>query len=191
MTHWQNRIIGEGIEAPDQWRDIPDYEGLYQVSAAGEIRRIGTGRGVVRGRVLKQSAHKMGYRAVQLWANNTSRAFLVHRLVCAAFHGPIPPDHEVNHVNGDKTDNRAENLVYVTRIENMRHAFDIGLLNNIGSSNPASKLTEDQVSTIRTLHAEGMGYKNIAKRYGVTWEAVRNIIKGRSWRAQGRAHGEA
>lgn len=171
------------------WRDIPDYEGKYRVSDSGMVMRIGAGTGVTHGRILKQGTHKMGYRIVQLWKNNVGHRFLVHRLVCAAFYGLIPDGYEVNHINGDKADNRVENLEYVTRIENLQHAFDIGLMNNVGSSNPMSKLTEAQVAEIRALHAGGMGYKNIAKQYGVTWEAVRNIIKGRSWKAQGAAHG--
>jgi hypothetical protein len=172
-----------------QWRDVPGYEGKYQVSASGDVRRIGGGGGSKHGRIRKQTDHKAGYKAVSLSSANQGRSFLVHRIVISAFLGPIPDGYEVNHINGVKTDNRIENLEFVTRAENIRHAMDTGLINNIGSDNPTSKLTEAQVAEIRILHAGGTGYKNLGRKYGVSWECIRNIIKGRSWKAQGAANG--
>jgi hypothetical protein len=103
--------------------------------------------------------------------------------VAEAFLGPIPNGREVNHKNGVKTDNRAGNLEYMTRRENLQHAKRLGLLDNEGERNPMAKLTAEQVLQIRSRYrfGGGPGYKALAAEYGVTWEAVRNLIKGQSW----------
>ena len=166
------------------WLSVIGYEGAYEVNNIGEVRRIGKGRGVkTGGRVLKQTNHKQGYKAISLHLHNRCRTFLVHRLVGLTFLGPIPKGHEVNHKDGNKRNNRVENLEYVTRPYNMAHAVIIGTLNNSGANNPSAKLTAEQVKEIRRQYqfGGGPGYKALAGEYGVTWEAIRNIIKRRVW----------
>ena len=166
------------------WQPIIGYEGAYEVNAIGEVRRIGKGRGVkAGGRILKLTDHKQGYKAITLYLRNQGRTFLVHRLVGLTFLGPIPKGHEVNHKDGNKQNNRVENLEYVTRPYNMTHAVIIGTLNNSGANNPSAKLTTEQVKEIRGRYrfGGGPGYKALADEYGVTWEAIRNIIKRRAW----------
>ena len=103
------------------WRDIAGYEGLYQVSNCGRVKSFYRG-----GRILKQSL-KRGYMFVELYLNTNGKIHIVHRLVAQAFI-PNPLNKlEVNHINGIKTDNRVENLEWVTRSENEQHAYDTGL----------------------------------------------------------------
>lgn len=96
------------------WRDISGYEGRYQVSAAGEVRNVRSGR------VLKLTTFSNGYLGVKL--GRASRMHLVHRLVAVAF---VPGDVllQVNHRNGRRTDNRADNLEWVTCSENHQHSY--------------------------------------------------------------------
>lgn len=143
---------------------------------------------MVRGRLKRLSNHSHGYLAVSLHSGNKDRMFLVHRLVVAAFIGPIPPKMEVNHKNGNKKDNRVENLEIVTRQCNIDHAVATGLINNKGSRNMRAVLSEQQVQEIRNAYTEGgkwkggKGYKALAKIYGVSWTSIRQVIKGRTWR---------
>ena len=105
---------------------------------------------------------------------------LVHAIVALAFIGPCPDGHEVNHKNFVKHDNRAENLEYVTRSENLLHRSSAGI--GRGESNGTSKLKRADVVAIRKRHTNGEGYKNLGKAFGVSWECIRNIVKGRVWK---------
>ena len=100
----------------ERWKDIPGYEGLYQVSDQGRVRYKKTGW------ILKQSKSKKGYITVTIKDNSTKVGFRsvgVHRLVYAAFNDPIPEGMEVNHINQKRDDNRLENLNLLTHKENI------------------------------------------------------------------------
>lgn len=107
-----------------EWKPVKDYEGYYEVSNQGEIRRIKAGKGARLGQCLRPKTARNGYREVVLAKDTVKTCKLVHRLVAEAFHGPS--DLHVNHINSDKADNRAENLEWCTRSENMQHAIANG-----------------------------------------------------------------
>ena len=102
----------------EEWRDIPGYEGRYQVSDLGRVR----GR---RGMLAPQSVNS-GYRVLHLYANGR-KIKLIHRLVAEAFCYRPPGATEVNHKNTCKTDNAAVNLEWCDRSTNMCHARDTGV----------------------------------------------------------------
>lgn len=111
-----------------EWRDVPGLEGEYQVNSIGNVRSLDryqvvanrwgtTTRRFLRGKELNLIPHNEGYVTVRIHSKNE----LVHRLVAIAFlTGEIKP--EVNHMNGQRNDNRIENLEYVTPSENQLHA---------------------------------------------------------------------
>lgn len=94
------------------WKDIPGYEGKYQVSNEGRVKS--KYHSIIR----KQWQNKSGYLYVGLKKNGKQSQYRVNRLVYETFIGPIPHSMHVNHINEDKTDNRLENLCLMTPKEN-------------------------------------------------------------------------
>lgn len=121
----------------ENWRDIPGFEGRYQVSDLGRVRSVDrvtrtvakNGREaqrLARGRVLQPGCCR-GYLIVNLSVEGKAKTTAVHLLVARAHLAPQPDGREVNHIDGDKRNNRAANLEWVTRGENLRHAVALGL----------------------------------------------------------------
>lgn len=121
---------------------------------------------------------------MQLWRDGSYSSRLVHTLVAEAFIGARPEGHEVNHIDGVKTNNGRANLEYVTRSGNNRHAYDTGLRSK-GERHSASKLSADQVAEIRRANAAGeAGCRVLAKRFGVSKSTIQLILNNRNWRQE-------
>lgn len=151
----------------ETWAAILNFP--YEVSDAGNVRRIG------RGNVLKPKAHTNGYRRVSLGAGNDR---YVHRLVCEAFHGPSPNDGwHADHINGNRSDNRLSNLRWMSPHDNRAlRKFQKGE----GSAN--AKLTEEQVRYIRRTTRSERSDREMASGFGVSRETVRDIRKFKGWK---------
>ncbi len=106
------------------WKPVYGYENFYEVSSLGNVRRIpkvvrsGGNKRVTHGKVLKPQRRGRGYLSVWLYANGTSKQISIHRLVAEAFCRKRDGCNEVNHIDEDKTNNRADNLEWCTRQEN-------------------------------------------------------------------------
>ena len=102
----------------EEWIDVKNFEGLYQISNFGNARSLNYRRtGQIRN--LKPGTDKDGYRYVCLLKDGLKKYFKIHRLVWESFNGPIPDGYEVNHQNEDKSDNRLVNLSIVSHKSNI------------------------------------------------------------------------
>ena len=112
----------------EEWRDVVGYEDLYQVSSEGRVKSLERkvkhwcgGERIQKERILKPVVVGGGYLRVVLYAGGKPKKFFAHRLVCQTFHENPDNKPQVNHINEDKTDNRACNLEWSTRRENINH----------------------------------------------------------------------
>jgi len=156
------------------WKPIPGHEG-YHVSNMGRVwgPKFAPKAGAINSR---------GYRSITLVVRGYKRGVRIHQLVMLAFVGPCPKGQEVNHINGIKADNRLENLEYVTRSENIRHAYRIGLKQHKkGSLNGCAKLDERDVIAIRLLCDAGFDSSYIGRKFGVSHRTIHLIRKNQAW----------
>lgn len=171
------------------WLPVAGYEGAYEVSNFGNVRSLDkTVRGrteserFLKGRILKSKPSGAGYRSVNLSVNNLISTKLIHGLVAQAFIGDRPDGFEVNHIDGDKTNNHVKNLEYCSPSENMKHAFNNNLRVAVkGSKAGQSKLIEADIPVIRERVAKGEPLETIAKDYGVHNTTIWGIYHGKTW----------
>lgn len=134
---------------------------------------------------LSKQLDKDGYEKVALISiDNKRHRYSVHRLLLENF-APFPgmEKYQVNHKDGNKQNNKIDNLEWATPSENVKHAFNIGLKTQRGEKNNQSKLTEDQVlEIIELLLTKKYTYKEIGNRYNVNDETIGSIRNKRNWK---------
>jgi hypothetical protein len=165
------------------WMPIPNLP-PYFASNFGRIAKIRPNKEdlIMWTRVQK------GYERLLLTTTcNARKDFLVHRLVAMAFHG-LPPEgkKEVNHIDGNKTNNIPENLEWISRSDNLKHYYQSldGMAKRPrGIKQWQAKFTDDEVRAIKSLSANGKGYKEISEILGksVTSGNVSCINTGRTY----------
>ena len=161
-----------------EWRPIPSSGGWYEASDTGLIRPIG--------KPLKPWVTRAGRATVTLWLDGESekraqRHYQVHRAVAEAFFGRCPKGLEVNHKDGNPLNNRVENLEYVTKKGNMRHAHQNGLMHpRYGEQHPHAKLTGREARAILAVRGK-VSSTELAKRYGLCPSAITRIWTGARW----------
>jgi len=165
----------------EEWRPVVGYEGYYDVSSLGHVRRMKPANSTRIGRTLKGSADN-GYIRVDLSKDNNAIHYRIHQLVSAAFIGPCPEGKQINHKDGIKTNNVVSNLEYVTLSENQLHAYRLGLrIPTCGERHGQSKLTEDNVRAIRERLLLKESHRSIAKDFNVVNSAISLISAGKRW----------
>ena len=138
------------LERKGMWKDIKGYEGLYQVSDEGYVRRI-----LSDGKYRTLKNRDGLYYTVSLSAKCVKKSHAVHRLVAEMFLPKPEGTTEVNHKDGDKHNNRVENLEWVTQKQNCRHMIETLNKNPFGKAPKKVKcidpLTEDVIEEFKSI----------------------------------------
>ncbi len=151
----------------EEWRQVDNLP--YEVSSEGKVRR--------GGRVLRPRVHSKGYLRIWLSANGKRSDEYIHRLVANAFLGAAGAGMHVDHINGDRADNRLANLRWLTPDENrsLRHLAR-------GSRNGSAKYSEQLIRSIKSCFGKGATDRLIADKFGVTRRFVNAVRNQRIWR---------
>lgn len=175
----------------EEWRQVEGYEGQYLISNQGRLMAESKSftckrdRPYSRGRtILKQSTDRGGYIYFTLTRNGVRKFALAHRLVADAFiAGDDPLRNQVNHKDGNKSNNHLSNLEYVSRSENALHAYrKLGRKAKSGQSAPGAKLTSGKVAIIRAMWTSGaFKKKHLSEIFGMSFFAVWAILANRTW----------
>ena len=164
-----------------EWRSIEGYEGYYEISDAGDVKRLAreadcssrtrpNNKTFIWEIIVKPYVDRQGYYWVQIQREGRRKRFAVHRLVAKAFLGAPPTSkHQVNHKNGDKLDNRVENLEWCTPQENTVHAHQV-----LRASPSGYKITTAaQRAEMRELLDGGASVYTVAAAFGVSRKTAR------------------
>lgn len=148
------------------WKDVIGFEGIYEVSSMGSIkskeRKVPYGNIgilIIYEKILKPKLTKDGYFSVNLRKPKISKHCRIHRIVAEAFCTNLENKPLINHINGNKLDNRAENLEWCTPSENIKHSF------NIGTSKPSNtiKILDTSTNIVYNSITDAANQKNIGK----------------------------
>ena len=169
----------------EKWKAVEGHEGLLEVSDFGRVQTLGTyrtGRGTKpgpqfrKGKVLSPFLAANGYPTVAPKFGENRRKMLVHRLVAKAFVPGHFPDATVNHKDGDKTNNVASNLEWISRAENTAHQWRTGLVDLRGENHPSAKLSRADVEAIRRRCAQGETQRSLSVEFGVSNQLISDIV---------------
>lgn len=174
------------------WKSIVGNREIYAISNFGNVKtldREGARGLIVKGHALTQHKNSSGYYRVNMNLYGKQQSFLVHRLVALYFVENKNGYEFVNHIDGNKLNNRSDNLEWCTRSENEVHAWKIGLKNKEkictkGERHGMHKLTQKDVDYIRSVHKpydKKYGTKPLAEQFNVTPQEITNIVNYKNW----------
>lgn len=170
------------------WKRIPNYS-LYEASTDGEIKTFNW-KNQGKEAIMKPAKDNSGYlRTMLMRDDGIMHTIKVHRIIGQTFVDNPENKPEINHLNGIKSDNRAVNLAWTTRSENIQHAFDfLQKTKLIGEKNPAATITEKEVIEIRAVYTcdktvkERLTKRQLAQKYKVTIGCIKNIVTNKTWK---------
>lgn len=169
------------------WKQIKNEPG-YEVSSLGRVRsyRVKGYNRQFNARPLyrKVDISYWGYPEVRLFVGGTSKKYRIHRLVAEAFLPNVETKQEVNHIDGDKTNNAVGNLEWVTRSENMEHVFRILKKPTMrGGRNGRARLKDHDVQSIKELWVTGkVRQKDLASKFHVARSTINAIVNNYNWK---------
>lgn len=171
------------------WVDIRNYEGCYQISNKGRVKSLEREvlhDGITYTQPERILTHWCGttslYDCVRLYKNGVGTKFSVHRLVAEYFLDDWDSELEVNHLDGNRYNNVAENLEMCTHRRNMEHAIANDLKNDYGEKSSNAKLTNAQAEEIRRkYYAGGVTQEELASQYRVCRQTISSIVRHKKY----------
>jgi hypothetical protein len=159
------------------YKVIP-FADKYEVSNLGNVRVLKTKY------VMKLFTGRGGYIQVSLTRKNKpSKTFTIHRLVALVFLKKPKEYNQVNHIDGVKSNNQLSNLEWCNALQNMTHAYKLGLVKSSkGAKNGMSKLTELEVVEILQLMKMGLTTTEISQIFNVSPQQINRIKVGKYWK---------
>jgi hypothetical protein len=164
------------MEDTEIWKPVKGFEKGYEISVTGELRSIsrriaysnGYGR-LILAKEIKPRQNNRGYMTLRLSKDRRAYTKCVHRLKAEAFIPNPFNKRYINHKNGNKLDNRLENLEWVTHAQNIRHAYDYGLCKTVSME----KLVVDKCTGRKFLSA-----KQASEYYHIPYSTCKNYLNG-------------
>jgi len=161
------------------WKPVVGLEQRYLISNLGAVKSIKP-----KPMLLKQQKNRIGYMDIVIRNSEQKKIHrFVHRLVAEAFIPNPNKKPQVNHIDGNKQNNRVDNLEWATSKENIGHAISIGIRNTQGERNPFSKTAEETVLKIRELYNTGKYFnRELSKMFNMPISTVEHITSRRRWK---------
>lgn len=169
------------------WRNVKGFESHYEVSIYGRVRsktrvvKDCKSTRVFKSKVLSPGVQSNNYLGVWLNKNSSSISRLVHHLVAETFIGPRPCGMDVDHINGDRTNNSIFNLRYLSVSKNRGLNSKHKDAKRPEKKGKTTRLTPELVLELREAYARGDNMKEHARRLGVSQSTVASATSGRSW----------
>ena len=173
------------------WKDIPNYEGIYQASTLGNIRSLGftheinnqwgsTSVRYKKGRVLKHHINTPGYYSVQLCKDKITKRIMTHRLIAITFLLNVENKREVNHKDSNRLNNNLDNLEWVTSKENTEHYIKLGRKRTpLGMDTHNAVLTEE---IVKEIFMSELSAEKLSKTLNINKGTIASVKQGINWK---------
>lgn len=168
----------------ERWKAITGFNGIYMVSNLGRVKRIRRGVGTRAGKILKQQKRGQYLKVTLYDENHQPNVFSVHRLVAQEFHRNKFNKTQVNHIDGNKYNNRADNLEWATSSENNKHAYEMGLSKWWIGQKKATQINKKKVRCVET----GLIYESLrdaGSKNNINETSICHACKGKCGTAGG------
>lgn len=178
------------------WKDVVGFENIYLISNLGNVKSLA--RKVakiqpngdiyihqIKDHILKGEIGKDGYKKVLLGNGiNYKKHFFIHRLIAEAFISKVEGKNIINHIDGNKANNKINNLEWCTYSENNKHAYDTGL-NPKGENHGMNKFSKKTILEIRKIYVNGsreFGSRSLARKFKMSKTNVLHIVNNKIWK---------
>lgn len=161
------------------WKDIFDYDGLYQVSNLGRVKSFHKNKEMI----LKSFKNRCGYHQVDLFKNKKGKTITNHSLVMQMFRLEEKFNYtEINHIDGNKENNSVYNLEWCTRSYNIKHAYENGLKSSKDENNSNAKINKKIASIIRIAYKNKyFTQKELSELFDINTRSISNVILYKTW----------
>lgn len=173
----------------EEWKTIKGYEGIYEVSNYGRIKSLSRPMVRIGAYVSKEiylklvKSKRYGYLNVTLCnANKIGKQKRIHQIVVEAFIGDVKIGYQINHIDGNKENNKLCNLEIITASENIKHAYKTGLIGS-NEDHPRAKFSNEKIIEMRNLfYNRKYTCRQLSEINGVNNTTMNRILNGTSYK---------